>query len=127
MTPAGRRYLADLCKALGDLAARAARDSTQQHDECPVQAFEEGVRAVVYRLCQRDLEKYLQESEEAEEREPSDSSYEQHILAAAARLEAAEREHDDSAMAEALKDIVQAQRALLSERGESRVEREEDR
>lgn len=54
------------------------------------------------------------------------SSYEQRILAAAARLEAAAREHDDSAMAEALKDIVQAQRARVSERGESRVEREEE-
>lgn len=55
------------------------------------------------------------------------SSYEQRILDAAARLEAAERDKDDSAMAEALKDIVHAQRALVSERGESRVEREEGR
>jgi hypothetical protein len=58
------------------------------------------------------------------------SSYEHRIIRAALRLEAAEREHDDSAMGEAVVDLVQAARALRRERhgegsAESYVERED--
>lgn len=57
------------------------------------------------------------------------SSYEARIVEAALRLEEAEAERDDNALAEALRDVMQWARALRRDRREeaedSRVERDE--